>query len=121
MEKSYKQLVVWQRSIELANEIYRITEGLPRTEKFGLISQMRRCAISIPSNIAEGYKRRNIGEYLRFLSIADASSAELETQLIISRSNYSSLNFDKAESLLVEVQKMLFVLMQKLSEKTTTL
>src|SRR3989338_7084511 len=87
MEKSYKQLVVWQRSIELVNEIYRITQNFPTIEKFGLVSQMRRCAVSIPSNIAEGYKRRKVGEYLHFLGIADASSAELETQLIISKTN----------------------------------
>ena len=121
MEKSYKQLVVWQRSIELVNEIYRITQNFPTIEKFGLVSQMRRCAVSIPSNIAEGYKRRKVGEYLHFLGIADASSAELETQLIISKTNYSLLNYNKAEALLIEVQKMLFVLIRRLSEKTTTL
>lgn len=121
MEKSYKQLIVWQRSIELVDEIYRITQYLPGAEKFGLVSQMRRCAISIPSNIAEGYKRRKRGEYLHFLGIAEASSAELETQHIICKTNYSGLDYEKAESLLTEVQKMLYVLIQKLSEKTTTL
>lgn len=119
--KSYKQLLVWQRSIELVNEIYIITKTLPGQEKFGLVSQMRRCAISIPSNIAEGYKRSKIREYIHFLSIAEASSAELETQLIICKTNYSGQDYEKAEALLTEVQKMLYVLIQKLSEKTTTL
>lgn len=113
--KSYKQLIVWQKSIELVDEIYKITKGLPADEKFGLISQMRRSAISIPSNIAEGYKRRKRGEYLQFLGMADASAAELETQIIICKHNYSEVYCKHAEALLPEVQKMLFVLIQKLS------
>lgn len=77
---------------------------------------MRRCSVSIPSNIAEGYKRKSLGDYLRFLNIADGSAAELETQIIITKNNYP-LDTTKAESLLTEVQKMLFVLIKKLSEK----
>lgn len=115
MEKSYKQLIVWQRSMELVDEIYKLTKTFPSEEKFGLTSQMRRCAVSIPSNIAEGYKRKSIGEYLRFLNIADASAAELETQLLVAKNNHLSLNYDLGESLLIEVQKMLFVLIRKLS------
>jgi len=118
VEKSYKKLVVWQRSIELVNEVYAQTGSMPRSEQFGLISQMRRCSVSIASNIAEGYKRRNLGEYLHFLSIADASSAELETQLIIAKANYVLLDYQRATSLLLEVQKMLFVSIKKLSTKT---
>lgn len=114
MEKSFKQLIVWQKSIELVNEIYKITRELPRIEDFGLTSQMRRSAVSVPSNIAEGYKRKGLGEYLQFLSIAEASSAELETQLIITKANYPSLDYNEAENLLIEVQKMLFVLIKKL-------
>ena len=114
---SYKKLVVWQRSIVLVNEIYKLTSGLPSTEKFGLTSQMRRCAVSIPSNIAEGYRRKNRGEYLHFLSIADSSSAELETQIIICKSNFPRLEFTRAEDLLEEIQKMLFVMTRKLSNK----
>jgi len=114
MDKSFKQLIVWQKSIKLVNEIYKLTDDLPKTESFGLVSQMRRCSISIPSNIAEGYRRKNIGEYLQFLSIADASSAELETQLIITKNNYPLINVLVAEALLTEVQKMLFVLIKKL-------
>ena len=113
--QSYKQLKVWQRSIELVKEIYRATEQLPKSELYGLVSQMRRCAVSIPSNIAEGYKRGNIGEYIHFLSIADASAAELETQIILSKELYSNINFSKAESLLEEVQKMLITMIKKLN------
>jgi len=78
---------------------------------------MRRAAISIPSNIAEGYKRKNLGEYVQFLSIADASAAELETQLIISKDLYKHIDFIKALSLLEEVQKMLVSLIRKLNPK----
>ena len=98
------------------NSIYNLTRRLPDYERFGLASQMRRSSISISSNIAEGYKRRNIKEYLYFLGIADASAAELETQFIITKTNYPNLDYDSIESLLVEVQKMLFVLISKLSK-----
>lgn len=94
-----------------------ITENFPKTEIYGLSSQMRRASISIPSNIAEGYKRKGIGEYLQFLSIADASAAELETQIIISKEIYSSLDFRNLDSLLIEVQKMLFAMIKNLKTK----
>jgi four helix bundle protein len=115
--ESYKQLEVWKRSIELVKEIYKVTEDFPKSEMYGLVSQMRRAAVSIPSNIAEGYKRKNLGEYIQFLSIADASAAELETQIIISKDLYSNINFSKTESLLEEVQKMLVVIIRKLNAK----
>jgi four helix bundle protein len=86
--KSYKELKVWQKSIELVKEIYRITNGFPRNEIYGLVIQMRRAAVSIPSNIAEGYSRKNLKEYLQFLRVAYSSSAELETQLIIAKDLY---------------------------------
>ena len=80
---SYKQLTVWQKSIELTLLVYRITKNFPSDELYGLVSQIRRCAVSIPSNIAEGYTRHRKLEYVRFLQIAYASGAELETQLLI--------------------------------------
>ena len=101
----------------MVNEIYRLTSGLPQSENFGLISQMRRSAVSIPSNIAEGYKRRSSGQYLQFLSIADGSSAELETQLVICKANFLNLNYRASENLLNEVQKMLFVMIQRTPSK----
>lgn len=115
--ESYKQLVVWQKSIELVKEVYKLTDNFPKSELYGLVSQMRRCAVSVPSNIAEGYKRRNLGEYIQFLSVADASAAELETQIIIAKELYSKLDFGRAESLLEEVQKMLITMIKKLNAK----
>jgi len=115
--ESYKQLEVWKRSIELVKEIYRITDQFPKSELYGLVSQMRRAVVSIPSNIAEGYKRRNLGEYVQFLSIADASAAELETQIIIAKDLYAKIDFGKAESLLLEIQKMLKIMIRKLNAK----
>jgi len=115
--ESYKQLEVWKRSIELVKEIYRITDQFPKSELYGLVSQMRRAVVSIPSNIAEGYKRRNLGEYVQFLSIADASAAELETQIIIAKDFYAKIDFGKAESLLLEIQKMLTIMIRKLNAK----
>ncbi len=115
--KSFKHLQVWQRSIELVREVYKITESFPKNETYGLVSQMRRSAVSIPSNIAEGYKRRGLGDYIRFLGVSEGSSAELETQIIISRDLYKEINFAKTEALLEEVQKMLFVMIKNLNAK----
>ena len=90
---------------------------LPRDEVYGLTSQMRRAAVSIPSNIAEGHQRKNLREYLQFLRISYGSAAELETQLLISKEIYTKIDFSESESLLKEVQKMLNVLIQKLELK----
>lgn len=84
---------------------------------YGLVSQMRRAVISIPSNIAEGYKRRNIGEFIQFLGIADASAAELETQTILVKELYPQIDTTKAQALLEDVQKMLIVMIKKLNTK----
>ncbi len=85
MIKSYKDLEVWQKSIILVKEIYKLTENFPKEEQFGIISQMRRCAVSIPSNISEGKSRQYVNEYIQFLYIALGSCAELETQIIIAK------------------------------------
>ncbi|GAB4440096.1 MAG: four helix bundle protein [Anaerolineae bacterium] len=82
--KSYQDLKVWQKAVETVTEIYRMTKGFPKEEMYGLVSQMRRSAVSVPSNIAEGWGRGNTKEYIRFLTIARGSLLELETQLIIS-------------------------------------
>ncbi len=115
--ESYKQLEVWKKSLELVKEVYKTTKQFPKEELYGLTSQMRRAAVSIPSNIAEGYKRRNLGEYVQFLSIADASATELETQIIISKDLYLNIDFSEAESLLTEIQKMLYTMISKLNAK----
>ncbi|NJD68965.1 MAG: four helix bundle protein, partial [candidate division NC10 bacterium] len=81
---SFKELTVWQNAYRLALEVYRITCAFPSSEQYGLASQMKRASVSIPSNIAEGYKRQSRKEYLQFLSIASGSAGELETQLLLS-------------------------------------
>ena len=107
--KSYKELIVWHKSIELVKQIYIITGKFPKVELYGIISQMRRTVISIPSTIAEGYGRKSPKEYAQYLSIAYGSALELETQIIISKElNFVKPgDFTKAEDLLMEVSKML--------------
>jgi four helix bundle protein len=119
MEKSiqsYKELRVWQKSIELVKDVYRLTGAFPQSELYGLTNQMRRAVISIPSNIAEGYSRSHRMEYLQFLRIALSSGAELETQLIIARELglTKTENFGTSEVLLAEVMRMLQVLLKSL-------
>ena len=82
--KDHKDLVIWIRACELAKEIYEITSGYPKRELFVLVSQMRRAAISVPSNIAEGAARQSTKEFVRYLQISSGSLSELETQLILS-------------------------------------
>lgn len=105
---SYKDLIVWQKSVVLCTEVYKVTDHFPKSDLYGLTSQIRRSAVSIPSNIAEGHSRGH-REYIQFLKISFGSGAELETQLIIAlnikyltKSEYDSLNL-----LLVEIMKML--------------
>ena len=107
--KSYKDLIVWQKSIQLVKEIFILTEKFPKSELYGIVSQMRRAAISIPSNIAEAFGRRSIRGSAQFYSIAFGSALELETQLIISKDlELASPDlFKNSEDLLLEVLKML--------------
>lgn len=83
--KSFKQLKIWQKGIEIVKDIYELTRSFPKDEQYGLTSQMKRSAISIPTNIAEGFKRYHAKEYRQFLHVALGSAAELETELIIAR------------------------------------
>jgi len=115
---SFKELTVWQRSMQLARSVYVQTRELPADEKYGLVSQMRRCAISIPSNIAEGSKRGSRKDYVQFLRIADASAAELETQVLLAEELYMKTNFENTKKLLDEVQRMLSTLIKKLVPRT---
>ncbi len=119
--RSYKELKVWQKAIKLVVEVYKLTEEFPVAEKYGLCSQMRRAAVAIPSNIAEGYKRKHLPEYLQFLRIADRA-AEIETQIIICQKvkELKNLKYNKAEALLLEVQKMLSVMIKKLGSNLKT-
>lgn len=115
---SYKQLTVWQKGIRLTLLVYKLTKQLPKDELYGLVSQIRRCVVSIPSNIAEGYTRHRRREYIKFLQIAYASGAELETQLFIARElRYIDMKaYNEVISLLEEVMKMLNVLILRLRE-----
>jgi four helix bundle protein len=84
--QSYRDLIVWQKSVELVLEIYRATQDFPRAETYGLVSQLRRAAVSVPSNVAEGHARLSTGEYKQFLGHARGSLMEIETQILISQS-----------------------------------
>jgi len=114
--QSYKDLIVWQKSFALAKKVYIFTDKLPKQEEFGLISQMRRCAVSVPSNIAEGQQRNNTREYRQFLGIAKGSAAELETQLLLTKEIYK-INVDTEIDMIHEIQKMLTTLVNKLSPR----
>jgi len=106
---TYKDLIVWQKAMELVVVVYAVTEEFPKSELYGLTSQMRRAAVSIPSNIAEGKRRGGKKEFCQFLLIAYGSGAELETQLEIVRQLPfgKSVNFAKADDLLLQVMRML--------------
>ena len=116
MGESYKDLIVWQRGIELCLEIYRLTADFPAAERFGLTVQLRRAAVSIASNIAEGYGRATTGEYRLFLGHARGSNCELQTQLILARklSFAPEAAFDQAESLSADISRLLIAIMKNL-------
>ena len=115
---SYKDLLVWQKAITLVKEIYLLTKTLPDEEKFGLTSQMRRCSVSIPSNIAEGWGRNSTKSYIMFLKIARGSLLELETQTIICNelAYVSNEDYNKINSLIVEESKMLNALIKSINK-----
>ncbi len=102
----------------LVKIVYLITEQFPKEELYGLSSQMQQAAVAIPSNIAEGYLRGHRKEYVQFLSIALGSAAELETQLLICKSlpKFSKINLSEAESLVIEIMKMLYVMIERIKE-----
>ena len=119
MLKSFKELKVWQKSYQLCLDLYEITKNFPSEEKYGLSSQIRRAAISIPSNIAEGYGRKTIPDYVRCLYIAYGSTCELETQLLLS-TDLKYLIEDNENILLdkiKEVERMLMALIKSLENK----
>jgi len=107
--RDYKDLHVWQKGMQLAKEIYLLTGKFPSEEKFGLVSQMRRAAVSIPSNIAEGQARNTTGEFVQSISHAEGSAAEVDTQLRLSieLGYYSTNDLEAVFRLLTDVQKML--------------
>jgi len=119
MVQSFRDLLVWQKAIQLSVAIYRLTQGFPREELYGLTSQIRRSAVSVPSNIAEGHGRLGTGEYRHFLGIARGSNFELQTQIEIAR----ALGFgnpkllDEAEGLSHEVGKMIYGVLEGIKLK----
>ena len=117
--QSFRDLTVWQRSIQLATAIYRLTCGFPREEMYGLTSQIRRAAVSVSSNIAEGQGRLSKGEFRQFLGIARGSNFELQTQLEIARNLEigDGALINEAESLSHEVGKMLYALLSTLKDE----
>ncbi len=114
--KTYQDLIVWQKSIDLVISVYELTDKFSKEEIYGLTSQIRRAVVSIPSNIAEGRMRGGNIEFKRFLFIAFASGAELETQLIIAKKlpKTAKLDYNKVDSTLEEVMKMLNKLISQL-------
>jgi four helix bundle protein len=119
MGQSFKDLLVWQHAIELTTEIYKLTASFPSAERFGLTNQMRRAAVSIASNIAEGYGRATKGEYIQFLGHARGSCSELETQLVIARNlDFGTApNLESSEALCHDVSRLLGALMNSLRAK----
>ncbi len=116
MAGSFKDLIVWQKAVQLSIRIYKLTASFPNSEQFGLTNQLRRAAVSIASNVAEGYGRSTKGEYVQFLGHARGSNCELQTQLVIA----GELGFgmesirQEAEALCDEIGRMLVVLMRRL-------
>lgn len=119
--RSFRELVVWQKSIELATAIYRLTQGFPKDEIYGLSSQVRRSAVSVSSNIAEGQGRLSTGEFRQFLGFARGSNFELQTQLEIARALKmgDSKLIDEAEGLSHEVGKMIHAILEKTNHRNS--
>jgi len=115
MLRSYRELQVWQRAIQLAVAVYRLAAAFPRDETYGLSSQMKRASVSIASNIAEGYGRLTAGEYRQFLGMARGSNLELQTQFEIARAlgMGDSKLIQMTDDLSQEVSKMLYSMLKK--------
>jgi len=117
MSDNFKDLLVWQKSKDLTREVYLLCKSLPKEEVYGTCSQIQRSAISVPSNIAEGYRRNGSKEFLQFLGIASGSCAELETQLILVAEIYG-LGTQALQVESIQVQKMLSALISKVKQRT---
>jgi len=120
MLKNYKELQVWQRGYKLCLDIYKITKHFPKEEQYGLTAQMRRSAVSIPSNIAEGYGRKSRKEYIQLLYVAYGSTCELETQLSISKDleYIDNENAVGVQQGIGDVERMLQALIKSLEAKS---
>jgi len=118
--RSFKDLEVWKLSMELVVNTYQLTSRLPDSERYGLISQMQRSAVSIPSNIAEGSKRSSRADFRQFCLVALGSAAELETQILLVQRLYSKNEVINMLEEIVQIQKMLSSLAKRLNEKPPT-
>ncbi|MGA3333069.1 MAG: four helix bundle protein [Terracidiphilus sp.] len=118
MGTAFKDLVVWQRAVQMSLAIYRLTSSFPGSEQFGLTNQMRRAAVSVASNIAEGYGRSTKGEYVQFLGHARGSICEIQTQLVIAEAlGFGNAELRKASNgLASEVSRMLVAMLRKLQQ-----
>ncbi len=116
MVRTYRDLVVWQKAMVLVTSVYRATQAFPREEMYGLVSQLRRYAVSVPSNIAEGYGRQSTGDYVRFLQVAMGSIFEMQTQLEISKNLglLSTTAFTTLYESSREIERMLSSLIAKI-------
>ncbi|MGA9117921.1 MAG: four helix bundle protein [Bacteroidota bacterium] len=119
--RDYRDLLVWQKGIHLVKDIYALTRGFPKDELFGLSSQLRRAAVSVPSNIAEGQQRRSVNDFKRYLSIALGSLAEIDTQLVVA----GELGYTSGEGLrqlqsdICDMRKMLYGLIASLENQSS--
>lgn len=114
----FKDLRIWQKGMDIAEQCYFLTKLFPRDELYGMVQQIRRSAVSIPANIAEGYGRRSTGDYIRFLNIAQGSINELETHLLLSQRVGLSTNKDTVSIiyLIREESRMIITLIKKLKQ-----
>tara|TARA_R110002049_G_scaffold125367_1_gene280991 strand:- start:31309 stop:31671 length:363 start_codon:yes stop_codon:yes gene_type:complete len=116
--KTHKDLLVWQKAIDFVTKVYQLISEFPNHEMYGLTSQLRRAAVSIPSNIAEGAGRKSDKEFVRFLYISRASAVEVETQLIISENlGYVQSDKNKLKEELIGIAKMLTALINKINKR----
>lgn len=120
MIESYRDLKVWQQAMDLAVEMYETTKSFPKEELYGLTSQIRRCATSIPANIAEGWGRQSSGDYVRFLRIAQGSLKEIETHCILANriGILPTESLERTEIQTTAIGKMLFSLIRSINKKT---
>jgi len=112
--KTYKDLIVWQKSIALVSDVYKLVRSFPDDEKYGLTSQIKRSSVSVPSNIAEGYGRSSRRNYIQFLRISRGSLFELETQIVIGKKLNFINNSEEIDNTITEISKMLNSLINKL-------
>lgn len=117
--RNYRDLLVWQKAMHLVEEVYQLTSRFPADERFGLVAQLRRAAVSIPSNIAEGQARKSTREFVQFISLAEGSLAEVDTQLLLSERLGLCVDRDVQTlfSVIEEIRKMLMALGARLNER----